>query len=69
MKITLKSRPWILKNTEDDILQLEKELEKQRIISEGLIKTKDSNSQKLKVLASQHDKFSSEMEALNLNHN
>lgn len=33
-----------LENTEDDILQLEKELEKQRIISEGLIKTKDSNS-------------------------
>ena len=51
--------------TENEILQLEKELERERILSEGLIKQKTNNQRQVEELSRQYHKYKKDLDDMN----
>ena len=51
--------------TDKEILQLEKELERERIFSDGLIKQKANNQRQIEELSSQYHKYKKDLDEMN----
>ena len=54
--------------TDKEILQLEKELERERIFSDGLIKHKANNQRQIEELSSQYHKYKKDLDEMNEAH-
>ena len=57
-----------MKDADDEIAQLEKELEMQRIVNEGLNKEKKSNQNKINNLTQQFHKYKDELSQMQNSH-
>ena len=64
----LKESQKDLDETDAEILQLEKELERERIFSEGLLKEKANNQRQIEELSDQFRKYKKDLDAMNEAH-